>query len=312
MTVDPLVEAGADRSVTRVGEQGELGVGRRVSEDDSVGESLFCRLEGSGRDLGPDELLVAEPACRRSAVSREIVEWFLDLGSARDACAIEVDCSEESKELLDVGRSRDLGDRLDLRRQRGDTVGRDSKSEEVDLSTNKVALGSVDCDAVRVQSSEQDVEVAKVLVVVCARHQDVVDVDVHEGKSAHDFVHEALESLCGVPEAEGHGQEREAAEGCRDGRLVDVFGGNRNLVVRSDEVDGAEDLGACDRLVEVEQIGDRVAVGQCDGIERSVVATRPPLPVLLGDDRDGRRPSGVGSNADALAYHVLEVSFDRA
>jgi hypothetical protein len=58
-----------------------------------------------------------------------------------------------------------------------------------------------------------------------------------EVESPQHLVHEALERLGGVTQAEGHVRELEKAKGGRDGGLLDVVRMDWGLIVSSHQVD---------------------------------------------------------------------------
>jgi hypothetical protein len=99
-------------------------------------------------------------------------------------------------------------------------------------------------------------------------HEDVIHVGEAEVEFSQDVVHEALERLGGVSQAERHVRELEQAKGCSNGCLRDVVGVAGNLVICFHQVDFGKH-GATGELVRViMDVRDRVTVG--DGTLMSV------------------------------------------
>jgi hypothetical protein len=100
-----------------------------------------------------------------------------------------------------------------------------------------------------------------VLLVLLERpreDEDVVHVGEAEVESSQNVVHEALERLGGVSQAEGHEGELKKAEWSGDGGLLHIVGMDGDLVVRSHQLDLGED-GTPEKLV-------GVVVGMTDGV----------------------------------------------
>ncbi len=91
-----------------------------------------------------------------------------------------------------------------------------------------------------------------------------------------DAVHEALEGLGGVTEAEGHEEVHEQTERRDDRRLGDVLGRHRYLMVALYQVYAGEELAAVQLVGEVEDAGKGVAVVRRRQAEPAVVAAGPP------------------------------------
>jgi hypothetical protein len=91
--------------------------------------------------------------------------------------------------------------------------------------------------------------------------EDIIQVGEAEVESSLNVVHESLERLGGVAQAEGHERELEKAKWCDDGRLLYIIRMNGDLVVRSHQVDLGE-AGRTEKLVGVVMdLTDGVAVG---------------------------------------------------
>ena len=91
----------------------------------------------------------------------------------------------------------------------------------------------------------------------------VVEVGEDEGQVAEEHVHEPLEGLRGVAEAERHEQVFKEAERRYNGRFWNVSRVHWNLVVPLDEVDEGEELASVQFVGEVEDNGQGVAVVFC-------------------------------------------------
>jgi hypothetical protein len=80
-----------------------------------------------------------------------------------------------------------------------------------------------------------------------------------------------------------------------------------DLVVSSHQVDFGED-GTTEKLVGVVMdMPDGVAVGNCTGVEGSVIATGTPPVALLGNDVECRRPGTLGAVRCAILQHGVEL-----
>ena len=114
-----------------------------------------------------------------------------------------------------------------------------------------------------------------------AGHQNVVQVDEDAVQPVQHLVHEALEGLPGIPEAKGHPQKLEEAEGGDHRRLGDVLGGHWHLVVPLPQIQLGEDLLAGQLGREILHVGRRVHVPLCGQVQPPVVAAGPPGAVRL-------------------------------
>ena len=74
-------------------------------------------------------------------------------------------------------------------------------------------------------------------------NKDIINVCVGERKTTENLVHESLKGLCCIPQAERHSHELKQTERCCDGGFWYIFGGYRNLVVCTHEVQFREDGG---------------------------------------------------------------------
>jgi hypothetical protein len=87
---------------------------------------------------------------------------------------------------------------------------------------------------VLLEALEHRPQVGEMLLRVCTRDQDVIDVDKHPRKILKDTIHEPLKGLPSVAESKGHPQELPQTKGSGDGCLLDVIRRHWNLVVSSD------------------------------------------------------------------------------
>jgi hypothetical protein len=114
-----------------------------------------------------------------------------------------------------------------------------------------------------------------------------VQVRETEVESPQNVVYEALELLGGVAQTEGHEGKLEQAKWSGNRGILYVVGMYGNLVVSSHQVDFGKD-GTTEKLVGVvEDMTDGVAVGDCPGVQSSVVTAGTPTVVLLRHDVEG-------------------------
>ena len=85
-------------------------------------------------------------------------------------------------------------------------------TEEVQVWDTKQALGGVDDNPMRGESSEYRSQVIKVLFWGGTCNEDIVDVGVGSRDSTEDLVHETLKCLCGVAKSERHLDELEKSK----------------------------------------------------------------------------------------------------
>ena len=104
-----------------------------------------------------------------------------------------------------------------------------AKKGESGLGKN--TFGQVDQKTVGLENVQNGGEMGKVRGEVGAGHQNVVQVDKHKGKTTEEIIHEPLESLGSIAEAERHFGEFKKTERSDNGSLGDIGGGDRNLVV---------------------------------------------------------------------------------
>ena len=106
-------------------------------------------------------------------------------------------------------------------------------AEEVNGVATKLALGDVDDQAVLLESLEQQAEVFFVCLNILASHQDVINIDEGEIQTVTGNVHQALESLGSIHQAERHPEKLIQPERSDDGGFGDILSGHRDLVVAS-------------------------------------------------------------------------------
>jgi hypothetical protein len=87
------------------------------------------------------------------------------------------------------------------------------------------------------ECGEEGAEVLVVLLRRTGEDKDIVYIGKTEIQVFKDLVHETLEGLGGVSEAEGHKSKLEKAKGCSNCSFLDVVGVDGDLVVSPNEVD---------------------------------------------------------------------------
>jgi hypothetical protein len=80
-------------------------------------------------------------------------------------------------------------------------------------------------------------ELSLVLLWCAGVHQDVVNVGEAEVEPSWNIVHESLECLRGVAQAEWHERKFEQPKWCCDGCFLHVVRVHRDLMVGNDEFD---------------------------------------------------------------------------
>ena len=93
------------------------------------------------------------------------------------------------------------------------------------------------------------------------RDENVVQVDKCIREMAEDPVHESLERLCRVFQAEWHPEKFVESEGGDDGRLLDILLVHGDLVVPLDHVNLGEDGALCQALDERLNVGKWILIG---------------------------------------------------
>ena len=106
--------------------------------------------------------------------------------------------------------------------------------------------------------------------------EDVIEINETIRKMAKNPVHESLEGLCRVAEAERHPKELEQAEGCDDGGLGDVLGVHGHLEVTFGEVEFAEDVTAMEICRKILDIGEWIAIMLGVVVQSAVIAAGAP------------------------------------
>ena len=96
-------------------------------------------------------------------------------------------------------------------------------AQELDDGGGKHGLCWVNLQAVLLKDGEDLPEMLDVLLQAVAGDDDVLQVAEDEGEVLEYSVHEALEGLVGIAEAEGHEEVLEQAERRDDRRLGDVL-----------------------------------------------------------------------------------------
>ena len=116
-------------------------------------------------------------------------------------------------------------------------------TKKVQFMDTKEALVGIDDNAMGNETFKNNSQVLEVLFWSGTGDENIVNLGVGSRDTSENLMYESLESLCCNLEAEGHSHELEEAEWCCDSGLRYVFGGNWNLVVRTDEVQFGENGG---------------------------------------------------------------------
>ena len=167
-------------------------------------------------------------------------------------------------------------------------------------------LGGVQQDAIRLEFTEEGVEVLVVFLGGAGKDKDVVQIGETEIQVFEYLVHETLESLGSVLQAKGHVRKFEKAERCGDNCLLDVIRVDRNLMVSPHKVNFGKD-GAAEKAVGVIlYVWDLVPVRYSAGVECLVVSTRPPTAVL-GHEMEGGQPWSLIMPGCTVLQHGVEL-----
>jgi hypothetical protein len=117
------------------------------------------------------------------------------------------------------------------------TLSRHLLAEKDDLGCAEDALSGVYMDPVPLEPIKESPEVLLVLLGGSGENEDIVQVCEAEVESPQHLVHEPLERLRGVAQAEGHEEKLEKAEVSGYGGLRDIKGMHGNLDICSHQVD---------------------------------------------------------------------------
>jgi hypothetical protein len=175
---------------------------------------------------------VVEASVRRasgadgSGCARRVARDKLDGSTVGQESPIEIEHPQEAAELAGGLRWRAV---LQMRHPFLQWSG--------PLGCAEDALRWVHEDPVPLEPLEEGPQVLLVLLEGPGEDEDVIQVCKAEVESPQHLVHEALERLGGVTQAEGHVRELEKAKGSCDGGLQDVAGMDGYLVVSSHQVD---------------------------------------------------------------------------
>jgi hypothetical protein len=162
-------------------------------------------------------------------------------------------------------------------------------TEEGDLGCSKDALSRIDEDPVSLKLFGKCPQMLFVLFACSRNYKDIVQVGDTEVESPQNVTQEALESLGGIAQTEGH----EGKLG--NSGLLYVVGMDKDLIVGSHQVDFGRD-GATEKLMGVAvDVMDRVTVRNGPGTRRSVVAAGTSIVVLLVYDVDSGSPGTLGA-----------------
>jgi len=92
--------------------------------------------------------------------------------------------------------------------------------------------------------------------------------------------------LRGVTEAEAHYRKLEKTERYRHSSFVNIAGGNRNLMVGTDQVKLNKDRLSREVRRKIVQVGKRVSVWNGDAVQLAVITARSERPVFLGHQQE--------------------------
>ena len=127
------------------------------------------------------------------------------------------------------------------------------------------------------EALENETVVLEVPIGGSAGDEEVVHVRIAERKTSENHVHESLESLRGISEAEGHANKLKETELGGHGRFVDISGFDRNLVVCTHQVQLGKDSSAAKGRGKVLYVLDWVSVWDGDAIQSAIITTRVPV-----------------------------------
>jgi hypothetical protein len=134
---------------------------------------------------------------------------------------------------------------------------------------------------------EKGAEVLVVFLRVTAKDKDIVYVGETKIQAFEDIVHETLESLSSILEAEGHTRKFEQAKRSGNGCFLDVFGVNGNLVVSSYQVNFGKHSATGKAVGIILDMWNWIPVGDGASVKGSVISAGSPPAVLLGHEMEG-------------------------
>ncbi len=109
-----------------------------------------------------------------------------------------------------------------------------------------------------------------------AAYEDVVQVAERKIQPTQNLVHESLERLPGIPQAERHTQKLPESEGGDNRRLVNVSLLYWDLIVAFSKIQLSEDSASTQSCGEILNVGQRVGI-RCGGqIQAALIAAGSP------------------------------------
>ena len=124
----------------------------------------------------------------------------------------------------------------------------------------KNTLGGVDDQAVGSKETKDSTEVLEVGGTGRGGDENVVQINKTVWEMAKYSVHESLEGLCRVAEAERHPKELEQAEGSDDGGFGNMLGIHGNLEIALGQIQLTENSAAMEICRKILDIGEWVAI----------------------------------------------------
>ena len=179
---------------------------------------------------GPLQGVVLGPA------GRGLEERVHDDGKAWHKTAVEVNHAAKTPHLKDCRGGGEINHRLDFLGQRGRAGSGNLLTQKGEGVHSKEALLCVDDHAKLLQPVEELGDVVDVLVQGGRSHQDIIQINKAKGEITNHTIHQPLECLGRIFQAEGGTDKLETAKGGGDGGLGDVLGVHWDLMVAPDKV----------------------------------------------------------------------------
>ena len=176
-----------------------------------------------------------------------------------------------------------------------------------DLGGGQNALLPVDAEASFVETAENLAEIRKVLGKRTACHQDIVKVNKYPLHITKNSVHETLECLGRIFEAERHSKELIKSKWGNNSRFLYVTRIHRDLMVPAHQVEDREDGGPESDIREGMDVWERVPVVRGGHVQLPVVPTRAPATISLRHDMQRRCPWTIRRSDNAHIDHLGEL-----
>lgn len=100
----------------------------------------------------------------------------------------------------------------------------------------------VDLDFSGPKGGKESFEVHQVLLLPDGSNDDVIEISPGKGQTAQQVIHRSLQRLSNVEEAKRRMGELKKFKCRRDGRLVNVFGGDRQLIENLSQINNREGI----------------------------------------------------------------------